>query len=121
MVKTINKESLELEIANAAARYHREQQGKAPSRIHVTVSGNLVVILSDEFYTPNEVQLSATEEGRALIKSARRELRSMTRERAHVEVSRVCGCPVVRSYWDMDSRIGEQVEVYILADKVTTS
>ena len=107
-----------MEIANAAARYHREQQGRAPGRIHVTVSGNLVVIMTNDVYTPNEEQLSLTEEGRKLIKSARRELRSLTRDRAHDEIARVCSCPVIRSYWDLDNRVGEQLEAYILADNI---
>jgi len=118
VVNLLNKESLQLEIANAASRYHREQQGKSPGRINVSVSGNLVVILSNEVYTPTEEHLSGTEEGRQLIKSARRELRSLTRDRAHDEIARVCGCPVLRSYWDLDNRVGEQLEAYVLAEDV---
>lgn len=117
-VNSISKETLELEIANAAARYHREQQGRAPGRIHVSVSGNLVVIMTNDVYTPNEEQLAGSEEGLKMIKSARRELRSLTRDRAHDEIARVCGCPVLRSYWDFDIRVGEQLEAYVLSESL---
>ncbi|AIE84484.1 DUF2294 domain-containing protein [Fimbriimonas ginsengisoli] len=118
MVNSTSKESLELEIANVVSRYHREQQGRAPGRIHVTVSGSLVVVLTNEIYTPNEEQLSTTEEGRKLIKSARRELRSLTRDSVHAAIARVCGCPVLRSYWDLDVRVGEQLEAYVLGENL---
>ncbi len=118
MVNSVSKDSLELELANAAARYHREQQGRAPGKIHVSVSGNLIVILTNDVYTPTEEQLSVTEDGRRLIKSARRELRSLTRDRAHAEIERVCGCPVLRSYWDLDNRVGEQLEAYVFSEDV---
>lgn len=115
-MNTIGKEQLELEIANAACRYHREQQGRAPGRIRVTLAGTLVVILTNDVYTPSEEQLSGTEEGRKFIKSARRDLRSLTRDRAHAEIAKVVGCPVLRSYWDLDVRVGEQLEVYVLGE-----
>ncbi|MGV3615572.1 MAG: DUF2294 domain-containing protein [Fimbriimonas sp.] len=115
-MRTLSAETLELEVANAIGRYHREQQGKAPGRIHVGLTGNLLTILTNDIYTPSEVQLSGDEEGRKLIKSARRELRSLTREHAHAAIAGVCGCPVLRSYWDLDVRIGEQMEAYVLGE-----
>jgi uncharacterized protein YbcI len=118
VVNSTSRESLELEVANAAARYHREQQGRAPGRIHVVISGDLIVIVTNDVYTHNEQQLATTEEGRKMIRDARRELRSLTRDRAHDEVARVCGCPVVRSYWDFDIRVGEQLEAYVLSESL---
>jgi uncharacterized protein YbcI len=117
-VATLSKESLEIDLANAVARYHREQQGRAPGRIKVTVSGNMVFVISSDTYTPSEEELHQTDEGRKLIKSARRELRSLTRESAHAAISRVVGCPVVRSYWDLDVRVGEQLEAYVLSEDI---
>ena len=107
-----------MELANAVARYHREQQGKAPERIKVTVTANLVVAVSSDSFTPGEDELRKTSEGRQLIKSARRENRSLTREAAHAAISRVVGCPVVRSFWDFDIRIGEQLEAYVLSEDI---
>jgi uncharacterized protein YbcI len=117
-VATLSKESLEIDLANAVARYHREQQGRAPGRIKVTLSGNMVFVISSDTYTPSEEELHQTDEGRKLIKSARRELRSLTREAAHAAISRVVGCPVVRSYWDLDVRVGEQLEAYVLSEDI---
>lgn len=109
---------MELEIANAISRYHREQQGKAPGRIQVTLSGSLVVALSNDVYTPTEERLAIDDDERKMIKSARRELRSLTREAAHAAIASCCGCPVLRSYWDLDVRVGEQLEVYVLAEDI---
>jgi uncharacterized protein YbcI len=115
-VRTLTHETLELKVANAISRYHREQQGRAPGRIKVTLTGSLLVVLTNDVYTPSEIELSGNEDGRKLIKSARRELRSLTRESAHAAIAGACGCPVLRSYWDLDVRIGEQLEAYVLAE-----
>jgi uncharacterized protein YbcI len=109
---------MELALANAVAKVHRDQQGKAPGRIRVTVTGNMVYVICGDTYTPNEKELHETDEGRKLIKSARRELRSLTRETAHASIARVVGCPVVRSYWDLDVRVGEQMEAYVLSEDI---
>ena len=115
---TLSKESLEIDLANAVARYHREQQGRAPGRIKVTVAGTMVFVISSDTYTPSDEELHQTADGRKLIKSARRELRSLTREAAHAAISRIVGCPVIRSYWDLDVRVGEQLEAYVLSEDV---
>jgi uncharacterized protein YbcI len=117
-VKTQSKNALEVEIANAVSNYHHEQQGKAPGRIKVTVCGNMVIAVSSEVFTPNELAINDSREGRKMIKSARRELRSLTRESAHGGISRVVGCPVLRSFWDLDVRHGEQMEAYILSEDI---
>lgn len=117
-MKTLGAESIELEVANAIAKYHREQQGKVPGRISVHLNANVIVVLTSEMYTPQEERLSRDEDGRKAIKSARRELRSLTRESAHALIASVVGCPVLRSYWDLDVRIGEQAEVYVLAKEI---
>lgn len=115
-VRTLSAENLALEVANAISRYHREQQGRAPGAIHVGLSGSLLTVLTNDIYTPTERQLVESEEGRKFVKSSRRELRSLTRESAHAAIAGVCGCPVLRSYWDLDVRVGEQLEAYVLAE-----
>jgi uncharacterized protein YbcI len=117
-VKTLTKETLELELANAISNYHHDQQGKAPGRIRVLVVGNLITALTSDVFTAAEEELHLTAEGRKLIKSARRDLRSLTRDTAHAMISRVVGCPVLRSYWDLDVRVGEQMEAYVLSEDI---
>jgi len=107
-----------LEIANAVSNYHHDPQGKGPGRVQVTISGNMVYVLTSDVFTVAEQALYQTEEGRKLIKSARRDLRSLTRDSAHADISRVVGCPVVRSYWDLDVRVGEQMEAYVLSEDI---
>lgn len=115
-VQTLNAETISLEVANAIMRYHREQQGHAPGCIKVTLSGSLLTVLTSDIYTPTERQLVLTEDGRKFVKSCRRELRTLTRETAHAAIAGACGCPVLRSYWDLDVRVGEQLEAYVLAE-----
>jgi uncharacterized protein YbcI len=117
-VKTLTKETLELEVANAISNYHHDQQGKAPGRVRVTLSEDTIYILTSDVFTVAEEELHRTEEGRKLIKSARRDLRSLTRDSAHAAISRVAGCPVLRSFWDLDVRVGEQLEAYVLSENL---
>ena len=49
-----------------------------------------------------------------LIKSARQELRLINRADIEATISLLVGCPVIRSYYDMDVEAAEQVEVYVL-------
>jgi uncharacterized protein YbcI len=114
----LTKELVEVEVANAIARYHREQQGRAPGRIRATLSDNTIYILTSDIFTPKEEELHRSEDGRKLIKSARRELRSLTRDHAHAAIARVVGCAVIRSYWDLDVRVGEQMEAYVLSENL---
>ena len=114
----LTKECLQIDIANAIARHHREQQGKAPERIRVTICGCNIYVLSSDVFTVNEEELHNTAEGRKLIKSARLELRALTRESAHAAISRVVGCPVIRSFWDIDVRVGEQLEAYVMSENI---
>lgn len=78
----------------------------------------MVYILSSDVFTANEEELHRTPEGRKLIKAARMELRALTRESAHASISRVVGCPVVRSFWDIDVRVGEQLEAYLMSENI---
>lgn len=70
-------------------------------------------------FTPNENDLAQTSEGRKIIQSARRDLRALTRREIEGEVSRILGVPILRSFYDLDVRTADQVEVYVLAELVT--
>lgn len=74
----------------------------------------MVVVVSDGVFTPTEQGLCETSEGRKLVQSARREQRALTRRAVEAEVARVVGRPVVRSFYDLDVRVAEQIEVYML-------
>ena len=110
------KGSIEAEVANTVVRFHREQQGRGPTEVRAHLVGDLILVRSSGIFTQTESRLAVSEEGRRLIKSARYELRSITREEIEGLVSGIVGCAVRRSYYDLDVEAAEQVEVYVLAE-----
>jgi uncharacterized protein YbcI len=106
--------ALEAEIANAVTRFHREQQGRGPQDVRAFVVGEMVLVRSSGIFTLTESKLCASDDGRKLILSARRELHSINHQEIELIVARLCACPVLRSYYDVNVEAAEQVEVYIL-------
>src|SRR5687768_4741364 len=96
------KGSLEAEVANAVVRFHREQQGRGPNDVRAHLIGDMLLVQSAGIFTPTEAHLSATEEGRRLIKSARQELRSINHEELEDIIAGIVGCRVLRSYADVN-------------------
>src|SRR5258708_39537391 len=74
------KGTIEAEVANAAVRFQREQQGRGPSDVKAHLLGDMIVVRSFGIFTQTEQHLAATDEGRRLIKSARQELRTINRQ-----------------------------------------
>ncbi len=103
----------EAEIERVVARYHREQQGCSPDRLTVTMLPDLAIVRGYGIFTATERELIGTEAGRKLVQSARREQRALTRREAEAAVAHATGRVVVRSFYDFDVRVGEQVEVYV--------
>jgi len=112
------KGSIEAEVANAVARFHREQQGRGAADVRVHLLGDLIVVRCAGIFTPTEAHLSATDEGRKLIKSARRELRSINHGEIEGIIGGIVGVPVQRSYGDVDVEAAEQMEVFVLETDV---
>jgi uncharacterized protein YbcI len=112
----ITRASIESEVEVVISRYHREQQGFAPTQIRASLVRDMIYVRSTGVFTPTEQKLTESEEGQKLVRSSRRELRSLTRRQAESEVARAAGVSVLRSYWDMDVRVGEQLEAYVLAE-----
>jgi uncharacterized protein YbcI len=109
------KGSIEAEVANAVSKFQREQQGRGATDIRVHLLGELIIVRCGGIFTATEAHLSASEEGKRLIKSARQELRSINRGEIEGIIAQIVGCAVVRSYYDVDVDAAEQVEVYVLA------
>lgn len=110
-----SKGALEAEIASAITRFHREQQGRGPNDVRAHLVGDLVLVRCQGIFTPIETNLAASDEGRKLIKSARRELRSINHLEIEEIVGKLAGCAVLRSHCDLSVEAAEQVEVYVLA------
>ena len=105
--------TVESEIERTVARYHREQQGHTPEVCRVVLLPDMTIVRCTNIFTPTERELVGTEEGRKLVQSARREQRALTRREAEAAVGQAAGKTVLRSFYDLDVRVGEQVEVYV--------
>jgi uncharacterized protein YbcI len=113
-VTRTTKGTIEAEVANAVVRFHREQQGRGPIEVKASVLGDMVLVRCAGIFTPTEARLSATEDGRKIIRSARQELRSINHCELEAIVSGIVGAAVLRSYYDMDVQSAEQIEVFVL-------
>lgn len=81
-------------------------------RVHLV--GDLVLVRCQGIFTPTEAKLSSSDEGRKLILSARRELRSIVHEEIEEIIAGIAGCRVLRSYSDVDVEAAELMEIYVL-------
>lgn len=112
----MSKGSVEAAVAGAVVRFQREQQGRGTSEVRAHLIGDMIVVRCSGIFTPTEARLSVSDEGRRLIKSARQELRSINKAEIEGIIAGLVGCPVVRSYYDVDADAAEQVEVYMLTE-----
>ncbi len=117
-MSTLTKESLITDVVDAVRRFHREQQGRAPENIEGTLIRDMLIVHSQGVFTPTETTLIETHDGRKLVQSARREQRALTRREIETTVAQVLGCEVTRSFYDLDVRNGEQIEVYMLGQNL---
>jgi uncharacterized protein YbcI len=78
------------------------------------VLGDLVIVRSCGIFTQTESKLSASEEGRRLIRSARQELRTINHGEVEEIVAGITGVRVLRSYCDVNVDAAEQIEVFVL-------
>lgn len=114
MVAELTRTGLEAEVARVISRFHEDQHGCKADVTAAHVINDMVLVRSSGCFTPTEQRLSETEDGRKLVKSARRELRSLNRRQVEAQIGELLGVKVLRSFWDLDVRVGEQIEVYIL-------
>lgn len=110
----ITRGIIEAQLASAMVQFQREQHGRGPTDVRVHILGDMALVRSSGIFTATETHLSASEEGRRLIKSARQELRSIIRTDLEALVSKITGCRALRSYGDVDVNVAEQMEVYVL-------
>ena len=112
------KGALEADVAAAVTRFHREQQGRGPGEVRAFLIGEMILVRCSQIFTPIEAHLSASDEGRKLIKSARQELRSINHAEIEAVIGELAGCAVARSYCDLNVEAAEQIEVYVLANNL---
>ena len=108
------KGTIEAEAAAAVVRFHREQLGRGPTDVRAVLIGDMLVIRSSGIFTSTEARLTATDEGKKIVRSARKELRTINHIELEELVSTICAVPVLRSFYDLDVEASEQVELFVL-------
>ncbi|MDE2125788.1 MAG: DUF2294 domain-containing protein [Armatimonadetes bacterium] len=112
------KGSIEAEVGNAVVKFQREQQGRGPAQVEVHLHRDLLLVRCSGVFTATETRLASTPEGKKLIRSARHELRVISRAEIEAEIAGIVGCPVLRSYGEIDTDVAELIEVYVLDEDV---
>jgi uncharacterized protein YbcI len=106
--------SIESEAATAVALFHRDQHGHFPDDVRALLVDDMLIVRCTGTFSRQEQQIAGTSEGQKLIQSARRELHSDLRHDLHGLVEGIVGCRVVRSFYDIDVRTGDEAKVFVL-------
>ena len=117
----VTKGSIEAEIAATVVRLQRKHQGRGASDVRAFLIGDLVLVRCTDIFTPGEVLLSGTIEGKKLIRQTREEMRAIVRDELEGAVAAIIGCKVLRSYCDMNVEAAELIEVYVLEQDIEKS
>jgi uncharacterized protein YbcI len=110
--------TVETDAATAIARYHRDQHGHFPDDVRAYLLGDMLIVRCSGTFSRQENELAGSREGRKLIQSARREMQADLRDELHALIEPIVGCRVIRSFYDIDVRSGDEAKVFILARPV---
>ena len=105
---------VEEQIRQAVLKFHLSEQGVAPESVQVFLCDDAVLVRCHNVFTKAERDLAATKQGMKVIQSARRDQRALSRRRAESQIAEITGRAVPRSFYAIDTRVGEQIEVYVL-------
>ncbi|MCI1694417.1 DUF2294 domain-containing protein [Aneurinibacillus aneurinilyticus] len=108
------KNRMEAIISEAYIKFLREILGRGPKETKTYIIHDMVIIRLKEVLTQEEKTLVQIERGRPLVKEMRRILRESHSEKTEAIISGITGCRVLSSHSDISTKLGEQVEVFIL-------
>ncbi|CEH31243.1 hypothetical protein AM501_10975 [Aneurinibacillus migulanus] len=108
------KNRIEAIISEAYIKFLREILGRGPKETKTYIIHDMVIIRLKEVLTQEEKTLVQIERGRPLVKEMRRILRESHSEKTEAIISSITGCRVLSSHSDISTKLGEQVEVFIL-------
>lgn len=108
------KNKMEAIISEAYIKFLREILGRGPKETKTYIIHDMVIIRLKEVLTQEEKTLVQIERGRPLVKEMRRILRESHSEKTEAIISSITGCRVLSSHSDISTKLGEQVEVFIL-------
>jgi uncharacterized protein YbcI len=106
--------TMEAEAATAVARFQHEHHGHFPEHVRAMLVEDLLIVRCSGTFNRHEHELRASKEGQKLIQSARREMQTDLRHELHALIEEIVSCRVVRSFYDIDVRSGDEARVFVL-------
>lgn len=108
------KSHMESTISEAYIKFLRGILGRGPKETKTYIIRDMVIVRLKDVLTQEEKALAHTERGRPLVKQMRRILRETHSVQTEEIISAITGCQVISSHSDISTKLGEQVEMFIL-------
>ncbi len=117
----LTRSEVETIAAEVVGTFHREQHGRTPGSCRAFLVEDMVLVRLEDAFTPIELDLIQTEQGKKLVQSSRRDLRALTRRQVESRLASALGVEIDRSFCDFDVRNGMEVDVYVLSRPLETA
>ncbi len=105
---------IEAEFSKALILFEKEHLGRGPADVRTYLLSDMALVRMQGILTPAEQKLSATPEGRDLVKEMRRQLFENSRDLLEVIVQDVLGCRLLSLHTDMSTVSGERMVVFVV-------
>lgn len=109
-----SKSKMESLISESYIKLQREILGRGPHETKTFIVRDMVIIRMKGVLTQEEQHLVKTEKGKQLVKTMRRILREQYSLETEGIISKITGCQVCSSHSDISTKLGEQVELFVL-------
>jgi uncharacterized protein YbcI len=104
----------EAAISDEMMAFQHEFVGRGPERIRSRIVEDLVIVRSFGVFTPAEMQLTNSHEGRRLIKAMRQQVLEAGRSVLERIVQKHTGAEVISVHSDISTKSGEWLDVFVL-------
>lgn len=101
----------EADFTKAIVQFEKEYFGRGPVDARTFFVKDLILVRLQGVLTPAEERLTATEDGRTLVKETRRQLFETSRPFLAEIVQQITGCGIISLHTDMSTRTGERIIV----------
>ena len=110
-IKQKTKGELEAELTKEIVRIEKEYLGRGPIDARTTLINDMALVRLRGVLTPAEEKLAETQEGRALVKDARRQLFETSRPILVEIVRQTLGVELIDLFSDISTETGERIIV----------
>lgn len=108
-IKQKTKGELEAELTKEIVRIEKEYLGRGPIDARTHLINDMALVRLRGVLTPAEEKLAETQEGRALVKDARRQLFETSRSMLAEIVRQTLGVELIDLFSDISTETGERI------------